>query len=123
MSPAGPGTGAPKMQQENQSDTMEPWARKDRGTEPDYRALVEAANSIILSVDRLGRIAYVNPFGLSFFGFKEDEISGLLDAKINSLQDRFKIKPRFPKWQEWDEEYTHKFNRIADTTMRLMGYV
>ncbi|HCY87957.1 MAG TPA: hypothetical protein DHV36_22665, partial [Desulfobacteraceae bacterium] len=43
---------------------------------PNYRGLVEAANSIILSMDTRGAISYINPFGLSFFGFEPDEIIG-----------------------------------------------
>jgi len=43
---------------------------------PNYRGLVEAANSIILSIDSRGNISYINPFGLDFFGFVEDELLG-----------------------------------------------
>ncbi|MCG8685393.1 MAG: EAL domain-containing protein [Desulfobacterales bacterium] len=41
-----------------------------------YQGLVEAANSIILSIDINGLISYINPFGMDFFGFSEDEIIG-----------------------------------------------
>ncbi|MEH0020709.1 MAG: EAL domain-containing protein [Desulfobacter sp.] len=43
---------------------------------PNYCGLVEAANSIILSMDRRGRITYINRFGIDFFGFREDELVG-----------------------------------------------
>lgn len=43
---------------------------------PNYQGLVEAANSIILSMDSLGRITYVNPFGVEFFGYPPEEIIG-----------------------------------------------
>ncbi|MCG8635000.1 MAG: EAL domain-containing protein [Desulfobacterales bacterium] len=43
---------------------------------PNYQGLVEAANSIILSMDIRGTITYINPFGVAFFGFAEDELVG-----------------------------------------------
>lgn len=43
---------------------------------PNYQGLVEAANSIILSIDSRGNISYINPFGIDFFGFAEDELIG-----------------------------------------------
>ncbi|MGV1100843.1 PAS domain S-box protein [Thiovibrio sp. JS02] len=42
----------------------------------DYRQLVESANSIILRWDPNGDILYLNPYGLDFFGFSEQEIIG-----------------------------------------------
>ncbi len=43
---------------------------------PNYQGLVEAANTIVLSLDSNGIISYVNPFGLAFFGFTKDELVG-----------------------------------------------
>ena len=42
----------------------------------EYRELVELANSIILRLDRDGRIVYLNPYGRRFFGFQQKELLG-----------------------------------------------
>jgi PAS domain S-box-containing protein len=47
-----------------------------REREERYRELVESANSIILRWQPDGRITFLNPFGLSFFGYGEEEILG-----------------------------------------------
>ncbi len=41
-----------------------------------YRALVENANSIMLTMDRSGRITFLNKFAQRFFGYPEEEILG-----------------------------------------------
>jgi PAS domain S-box-containing protein len=46
-----------------------------RRSEQKYRELVENANSIILRWTRDGRIAFLNEFGLRFFGYAEEEIA------------------------------------------------
>ncbi|NEU78086.1 PAS domain S-box protein [Nostoc sp. UIC 10630] len=45
-------------------------------SEANYRNLIQTANSIILRTDRQGRIRYMNDYGLSFFGYEEDQILG-----------------------------------------------
>lgn len=45
-------------------------------SERKYRELVEHANSIILRMDREGRITFLNEFGQQFFGYSPDEIIG-----------------------------------------------
>ncbi|MEG4114643.1 MULTISPECIES: PAS domain S-box protein [unclassified Microcoleus] len=45
-------------------------------SEANYRNLIQTANSIILRTDREGRIRYMNDYGLSFFGYEEDQILG-----------------------------------------------
>ncbi|MEG3941512.1 PAS domain S-box protein [Microcoleus sp. S36b_A3] len=47
-----------------------------RQSEANYRNLIQTANSIILRTDREGRIRYMNDYGLSFFGYEEDQILG-----------------------------------------------
>jgi len=47
-----------------------------RLSELKFRELVETANSIIMRMDKQGRITYLNEYGQSFFGFKEEEIIG-----------------------------------------------
>jgi PAS domain S-box-containing protein/putative nucleotidyltransferase with HDIG domain len=44
--------------------------------EEEYRRLVEDANSIILRIDTAGKILFMNPFGLAFFGFSREELIG-----------------------------------------------
>ncbi len=45
-------------------------------SERKYRELVENANSIILRMDSVGTIKYINEFALEFFGFEENELVG-----------------------------------------------
>jgi two-component system, cell cycle sensor histidine kinase and response regulator CckA len=45
-------------------------------SEQHYRELVDSVNSIILRMNRDGTIAYMNDYGLKFFGFREDELIG-----------------------------------------------
>ncbi|MEG4070170.1 PAS domain S-box protein [Microcoleus sp. Pol11C2] len=47
-----------------------------RQSEANYRNLIQTANSIILRTDRQGQIRYMNDYGLSFFGYEEDQILG-----------------------------------------------
>lgn len=45
-------------------------------SEEKYRDLVEGANSIILRVDREGRITFVNKYACTFYGYEEQEMLG-----------------------------------------------
>jgi PAS domain S-box-containing protein len=47
-----------------------------RGSEKQYRELVENANSIILRIDNQGRATFFNEFARSFFDYTEKEILG-----------------------------------------------
>ncbi|MEN6303595.1 MAG: PAS domain S-box protein [Armatimonadia bacterium] len=47
-----------------------------RKSERQYRELVENANSIILRLDRQGRVTFVNRFAQEFFGYSEEELLG-----------------------------------------------
>ncbi len=47
-----------------------------RSREKQYRDLVESANSIILRMDKHGRVLFLNRFGLNLFGYSRDEIYG-----------------------------------------------
>lgn len=47
-----------------------------RSSEKNYRDLVESVNSIILRWDAEGRIIFMNPYGLKFFGFEDQELIG-----------------------------------------------
>lgn len=44
-----------------------------KSSETKYRTLVEAANCIILRTDTIGTIKFINEYGLSFFGFADEE--------------------------------------------------
>ncbi len=45
-------------------------------SEEKYRDLVESANSIILRVDRMGRITFANRYACMFYGYEEHEMLG-----------------------------------------------
>ena len=45
-------------------------------SEEKYRGLVETSSSVIMRVDTLGRIRFINKFGLRFFDYREEEILG-----------------------------------------------
>ena len=47
-----------------------------KASEKNYRDVVENANSVILRWDTEGNIIYLNPFGISFFGYAMEEIMG-----------------------------------------------
>jgi PAS domain S-box-containing protein len=47
-----------------------------QASEEKYRDLVESANSIIMRLDTLGRITFMNAFGQSFYGYQEHEMIG-----------------------------------------------
>ena len=47
-----------------------------RASEKKYRDLAESANSVIIRWKPDGEITYVNRYGLSFFGYREEEILG-----------------------------------------------
>lgn len=90
-----------------------------RKSEKVYRDLVEGANSIILRWDRDGRIKFMNPFGLNFFGYTFDEIFGktvsdTIIAKKESFTDRDlhqlmqDIQRNPEKFQNSDNENTKK---------------
>jgi PAS domain S-box-containing protein len=45
-------------------------------TVKNYRQLVQSANSIILRLDPMGNVRFINAFALKFFGYRESEIVG-----------------------------------------------
>ncbi|MDJ0720615.1 MAG: diguanylate cyclase [Desulfobacterales bacterium] len=47
-----------------------------RASEKNYRDLVDSVNSIILRWDCRGRVIFMNPYGLFFFGYRPEEIYG-----------------------------------------------
>ncbi|MDR3569482.1 MAG: PAS domain S-box protein [Syntrophobacteraceae bacterium] len=47
-----------------------------RASEAKYRTLVESANSIILRMDNLGNVTFINDFAQRFFGYAQEELVG-----------------------------------------------
>ncbi len=47
-----------------------------RESEEKYRDLVESVNSIIIRVDSVGRVLFLNDYGQRFFGYSEEELRG-----------------------------------------------
>ncbi|OLP16709.1 hypothetical protein BST81_19935 [Leptolyngbya sp. 'hensonii'] len=47
-----------------------------QNSEAEYRALVQAANCIILRWDTAGQIIFMNDYGLDFFGFEQSQLLG-----------------------------------------------
>jgi PAS domain S-box-containing protein len=60
---------------DNLDELQEELARTKKSEEM-YRQLVQKVNSIILRMDSLGNIIFLNQFGLQFFGYEEGEILG-----------------------------------------------
>jgi len=63
-----------------------------RASEKKYRDLVESANSVIIRWKPDGEITYVNRYGLSFFGYREEDLLGrnamiLVPGQDSSGQD------------------------------------
>ncbi|MGC8494170.1 MAG: PAS domain S-box protein [Syntrophobacteraceae bacterium] len=55
---------------------IERFQEKARLTEAKYRKVVEGANSIIIRMDRLGNVTFINGFAQRFFGYTEEELLG-----------------------------------------------
>lgn len=59
---------------------------------------------------------------LNLRSFEKNVVESLLKKKINSVEERFNLVPRFPHWRMWETVRTNKFNRIAADVMTLLGY-
>ena len=57
-------------------DNPQQEAHASQQAEPDYRAIVQSVNSIILCMDMDGTVLFINDFGLSFFGYSAGELIG-----------------------------------------------
>jgi len=60
-----------------------------RQSEEKYRRLVENANSIILHWDTEGRIIFMNPYALDFFGYTWEEVRGrhVMDVIVPEIEE------------------------------------
>ncbi|BCS94798.1 hypothetical protein DSLASN_04300 [Desulfoluna limicola] len=56
--------------------TVKKRTRELHNREKQYRDLVESANSIILRMDKHGRVLFINRFGLDLFGYSREELYG-----------------------------------------------
>jgi PAS domain S-box-containing protein len=45
-------------------------------SEVKYRHIIDNANSVIMEIDTIGNITFINRFGIDFFGFNEKELMG-----------------------------------------------
>ena len=73
-------------------------------TEPSAEAVVEAARFVGLR------------------GLHASEVTGLLNGRINSLQDRIGETDRYPHWTAWDSGLRDRFTRIAQSAMIRAGF-
>jgi SAM-dependent methyltransferase len=59
---------------------------------------------------------------LGLRGPSERAIRGMLDARINSLEDRTGEGGRYPHWEHWEPQGRVRFECIAARTMQRLGY-
>ncbi len=71
------------------SDTQLPMAQSPQQAEPDYRAIVQNVNSIILCMRTDGTVLFMNDFGLSFFGYRADELFGEKCCRRHRTANRY----------------------------------
>jgi hypothetical protein len=59
---------------------------------------------------------------LGLEGFDAGRIDEMLNARINSLQEKIGKADNFPRWQNWTAEQTAAFEEFAGDMMRKLGY-
>ena len=59
---------------------------------------------------------------LSLDGFNTNQIEEMINARINSLQERAGLPDKFPRWTDWTQEQRNAFDRIAGDMMESMVY-
>ena len=72
------------------------------------------------SLDRFKMKQIFDFLGLD--GFNADQIEEMMNARINSLQERAGLPDKFPRWTDWTQEQRNAFDRIAGDTMESMVY-
>jgi PAS domain S-box-containing protein len=65
-----------KRQRDHLEEMVEERTSELKESEKKYRELVENTNSIILKMDKTGKVTFFNEFAQSFFGFRAEEIIG-----------------------------------------------
>lgn len=51
-----------------------------------------------------------------------EHVEAVLNRKVNSAEERFKVSSRFPSHDQWSEERRKVFSRFADEAMFAYGY-
>jgi len=59
---------------------------------------------------------------LKLEGIEEETVEKLLNKKINSLNERFKLNPSYPNWMNWNSDKRDRFDRIASQAMFNLNY-
>ncbi len=59
---------------------------------------------------------------LGLDGFNIQQIGEMLNARINSLQERAGLPDKFPPWSDWTQRQRNAFDRIAGDMMARMVY-
>lgn len=59
---------------------------------------------------------------LGLTGYQEERVTEMLESRINSVEQRTGLRPRFPRWPEWEASRMQQFKRIAQETMDLLEY-
>ena len=72
------------------------------------------------SLDRFKMKRIFDFLGLD--GFNADQIEEMINARINSLQERAGLPDKFPRWTDWTQEQRNAFDRIASDTMESVLY-
>ncbi len=84
-----------------EQDRLERYAQRLAASEENYRGVVENANSIILRLDREGRITFFNKFAETLFGYDRYEIIG-----------RDALKTIVPPFSSKGEDMAAKFQEL-----------
>ena len=59
---------------------------------------------------------------LGLDGFNANRIGEMINARINSLQERAGLPDKFPSWTDWTQEQRDAFDRIAGEMMESVVY-
>lgn len=59
---------------------------------------------------------------LGLEGLDPSEVTAMVDARINRLEDQAPDCRRFPAWESWSDHDKAAFDAIATPTMRRLGY-
>ena len=59
---------------------------------------------------------------LGLQGFDATQVDQMLNARINSVEERFNTSSRFPRWKDWSAGQIERFDRIACGAMKEFGY-
>jgi hypothetical protein len=98
------------------------WARVAR-LHAEHLARIPAQDWIAIDYTRPSAedVARVFDF-IGLEGFDRARVEDMLQTRINSVWDRFRLPARFPSWRQWDDERRARFDRIAGDAMRMLGY-